>query len=123
LWGQPVSPFTYQCYGIRAGADLVNPGDTLPQPLGENLILHKARTYAYEWAEANKDTVPRSQGPDFRFLIGQEEVEFKRQLILYRKQDKEFVNNWLSSRSNELGGRGLGFYNTLTGTAGPYTQI
>ena len=123
LWGQPVAPFVYQCYGIRNGVDFSAPSDTVPQPLGEDIILAKARTYAYEWAEANKDMSPRSSGPDFRFLMAQSDAEFKRLLILYRKEDREFVLNWFISHRDALGGRGLGYYNTLAGFAGPYAQL
>lgn len=123
LWGQPVTPFTYQCYGVRNGVDLASPDDVLPEPLDEDLVLAKARSFAYNWAEANKDMVPRSSGPDWRFLIGNAEKEFKDLKVLYRKQDREFVLNWFISRGHALGGRGLGYYNTLAGFAGPYAQL
>lgn len=122
LWGQPVSPFTYQCYGIRKGSPLVAPTDIIDPSLDEELVLTLARTYAYKWAEANKDMSPRSAGPDFKFLIGADMTEYKRLLTLYRKQDKEFVDNWITSRGINLLGRNWGFYNTLAGTAGPYSQ-
>jgi hypothetical protein len=123
LWGQPVAPFTYQCYGLRNGLDLVNPGDTIPQPLDEDLVLAKARSFAYNWAEANKDITPRATGPDFRFLIGNAEREFKDLKVTYRRQDREFVLNWFIQRSNILGGHGIGYYNTLAGFAGPYGMV
>lgn len=122
LWGQPVSPFVYQCYGCRMGTDLVNASDTLPQPLGEDLILPKARDFAYEWAEANKGTTPRNVGSDFKFLRKEANDEYLKMLKQYRRQDKEFVLNWFVTRQKMLGGRGLGYYNTLAGTAGPYGQ-
>lgn len=119
LWGQPVSPFTYQCYGVRAGVDLVAPTDIIPPSLAEDLVMAKARTYAYEWAEANQGITPRNVGADFKFLKGASEAEFVKLLTLYRKQDKELCNNWLTTRGGQAGMlRGL-FYNTLSGTAGP----
>jgi hypothetical protein len=123
LWGQPVSPFTYQCYGVRNGLPLALPTDTLPVPLDEELILVKAREYAYEWAEANKDMSPRSSGPDFRYLRESAEKEFSKMKVTYRRQDREFILNWFVQRQNVLGGRGLGYYNTLAGFAGPYGQV
>jgi hypothetical protein len=119
LWGQAVTPFTYQCYGIRVGAPLVNPTDTLPPNIDEELVLAKAKHYAYEWAEANKDMSPRSSGPDFRFLMAQTDAEYIKLLTLYRKQDKEFVNNWLTSRGGQVAQRGS-YYNTLAGVAGSH---
>lgn len=121
LWGQAVSPFTYQCYGIRNGSPLVNPSDTLPPIIEEELVLARARGYAYIWAEANRDLSPRSSGPDFKFLLGASEAEYKELKTLYRKQDKEFVNNWLVQKGGRCQSNGNSYYNTLSGTAGPYS--
>lgn len=123
LWGQPVQLFTYQCYGIRRGTDLVNPTDTLPPVLGEDLVLALARSYAYEWAESNKGMAPRAQGPDFRFLSGKTLEEYKRLLIMYRRQDRETCENYYSVRGIALDSRALGYYNTISGVAGPYAQM
>jgi len=120
LWGQPVNPFTYALYGVRKGVDLVNPTDTLPVQIGEDCVLALARSYAYEWAEANKDLSPRSTGPDFRFLIGKTLDEYNKRLILYRKQDKEFANSWMSIRGLQWGGQNFGSYNTLAGVSTVY---
>jgi hypothetical protein len=123
LWGQAVTPFTYDCYGIRKGTNLVNPTDTLPPEIGEDVVLAMGRVYAYEWAEANKDMSPRSSGPDFRFLMGKAMEEYKRRLIEYRKNDKEKVDNWFSSRNLSWSGYKYGYFNTIAGVAGPYTPM
>jgi hypothetical protein len=122
LWGQPVAPFTYQCYGLRNGIDLALPGDTLPQPLDEDLILSRAKRLAYEWSEANKDITPRSSGPDFRFLIGDADKKFRELKVQYRKQDREFVLNFFAAH-RPLDTSRIGFYNTLAGFGGPTAQI
>lgn len=123
LWGQPVTPFTYQCYGLRKGTPLVNPTDTLPFSIGEDLVMARARAYAYEWAEANKSMEPRAIGPDFKFLIGKTMDEYKTLLTLYRKQDRELTNNWFSSRNPGLASRVYGYFNTISSVAGPYQQF
>lgn len=123
LWGVPVSPFTYQCYGLRSGPDLQNPTDTVPFQVGEDCIIAKAKMYAYEWAEANKSMTPRAVGPDFKFLMGAANDEFKRLLTMYRLRDKDFIDNWFSSRGPALASRAYGYYNTIAGFAGPYTQL
>lgn len=123
LWGQPVTFFTYQCYGLRRGSDLVNPSDVLPPPVGDDLVLARAYYYAYQWAEANKDQQPRSSGPDFRFLMTSKEKEFRDLLRLYRKQDMETVNNYFHQRDPDITAHAYGYYNTLAKTAGPYTQL
>jgi hypothetical protein len=123
LWGQPVSPFTYQCYGIRYGADLVNPQDTLPFQIPEELVVTRARYLAYEWAEANKDIVPRAQGPDWRFLMGAVDKEYTKLLTRYRLADKELIDNFFIQRNPSLASRAYGYYNTLAGFAGPNAQM
>jgi hypothetical protein len=123
LWGVPVSPFTYQCYGLRSGADLSAPTDTLPFQVGEDCVIAKAKVYAYEWAEANKDMTPRAMGPDFKFLVGLASDEHRKLLTMYRLRDKDFIDNWFSSKGPALASRAYGYYNTIAGFAGPYTQL
>jgi hypothetical protein len=118
LWGQAITQFTYQCYGIRRGVDLANPTDELPIAIPEELVLAKAREFAYEWAEANKDMVPRATGPDFRFLMGKAQSDYKALLIQSRREDKEFANNWCYDRGFSLYAVARGYYNTLASTAG-----
>lgn len=127
LWGQPVSPFTYQCYGLRRGVDLVLPTDTLPYSISEELVLAQAREFAYEWAESNKSMAPRASGsgylagPDFKFLMGKAHDDFQKYLTRDRKNDKEFIDNYFAIRGAELGTIGFSYYNTLAGVAGPYS--
>ena len=123
LWGVPVSPFVYQCYGLRSGTDLVNPTDTLPYQVGEDCVIAKAKIYAYEWAEANKSMTPRAMGPDFKFLIGLAQEEHKSLLKMYRLRDKDFIDNWFSLRGPNIASRAYGYYSTIAGYAGPYGQL
>lgn len=122
LWGQPVSPYTYQCYGIRRGTDLALPTDTLPLQVGEDLVMMKARGMAYEWSEANKEMSPRSVGPDYKFLRGGAEADYKKLLVKYRLVDKDFIDNWFTSHKLNPGTAGLGYYNTISGYAGVGVQ-
>jgi hypothetical protein len=87
------------------------------------LVLAKAREYAYEWSEANKDMAPRLTGPDFRFLMGKAQADFKTLLTKYRKQDKEFIDNWKQQMGVEWSSRRFGYYNSIAGVAGPYAPI
>lgn len=119
LWGQPLQLFTYQVYGCRKGTPLVAPTDTLPPAVGEDMVLAKAKYYAYEWAEAQKDIVPRATGPDFKFLMAKSDTVYKELRIMYRRQDRELVNNYL--KQGQINERlAIGIYNTLASTAAPY---
>lgn len=118
LWGQPIQLFTYQCYGVRSGLDLVNPNDTIPFQMREETVIARAKDYAYEWAEANKDMSPRSSGPDFKYLRGATMAEYKELLQKDRQIDKDFVDNWIVSRNLSYGSVWHSYYNTVSGVAG-----
>jgi hypothetical protein len=119
LWGAAITPYSFQIYGIRNGTDLVNPTDTLPPPVAEDLVLALAKKYVYEWAEANKDIQPRSSGPDFKFLLEQTMSEYKRLLIRARREDKELMDNYFSVRPPYVRER-FGYYDTRTGYSTTY---
>jgi hypothetical protein len=119
LWGAPTYNVNYQLYGIRSGTDLVNPTDTLPFAVGQDCVVALARVYAYEWAEANKGTSPRNVGPDFKYLMGAAKAEYESLLGIYRRADRERVDNWYTSYRIDDGSSLWAFYNTLGGTANP----
>jgi hypothetical protein len=123
LWGQPIQLFTYQCYGVRNGVDLINPNDVLPLQLREETVMARAYDYAYEWAESHKDMTPRSTGPDWKYLRGATMEEYKRLLQKDKQVDKDFVDSWITQRAPGLAGRGIGYFNSITGFAGPYSQL
>lgn len=118
LWGAPffTTPWNWQLYGLRKGTDLALPTDTLPPAVGEDCVLALARQYAYEWAEANKGDIPRNQGTDFRFLIGEAKSDYNRLFRDYRRQDRNTINNWDSVRQEAFYAR-VPYYSTQSGTA------
>ena len=119
LWGAPLSNRAYQIYGIRKGVDLVNNSDTLPPAITEEAIVALAKFYAYEWAEANKGAIPRNQGPDFKFLMGETKARYNELFKKLRQQDREYVDNWFSVRRSALFGKYWAVYNSVSGTAFP----
>jgi len=120
LWGQPSYVLTYQLYGIRKGPPLVLDTDVLPTAIGEDCVEALARAYAYEWAEANKGDLPRSQGSDYRMLMGAANAEYKRLYAEYRKEDREKVDNWFGVvRRRGWLGTGEPFYSAIGQTGWP----
>jgi hypothetical protein len=118
LWGQPVQQFTYQVYGLRRGADLTLPGDTLPVPVGEDLVIERAKEWVYEWAESNRDILPRGVAPDYKFLMQQSAATYRAMLIEYRRQDKNFLNNYRIIGAPATRTRIFGHFNSISMTAG-----
>lgn len=119
LWGVPVNTFTYDCYGIRRGMPLASPADTLPFAVGEDVVLAKARYYAYEWAMANQGLTPRNVGADFKFLMAQTLDTYHKLLIDYRRQDRERMDNYKISNWPIWAAGVYQYYNTIGKTAGP----
>ncbi|MGH7184492.1 MAG: hypothetical protein ACREJN_21310 [Nitrospiraceae bacterium] len=119
LWGVPLSNRSYQLYGIRRGVDLDNPTDELPACITEEVIMERAKTYAYEWAEANKGALPKNQGPDYKFLMGECTARYSALFKKLRQQDRETVDSWFSIRRSSLYGKYWAQYNTISGTAYP----
>jgi hypothetical protein len=122
LWGIPVTPFTYDVYALRRGTDLAKPTDALPFNIGEDMVIALAKYYAYEWAEANKDMEPRNNGPDYRFLMGQTMAWYRKLRTQYQIADKEAVDNFFHVREADVAAMAYGYYNTVAGVSGPYTQ-
>lgn len=119
LWGIPTFNVNYQLYGIRHGVELVKPTDILPYVIGQDVVMARAKYYAYEWAEANKDTTPRNQGPDFKFLMGSANKEYSELFRKYRQLDRDRVDHWFATRTRSNYSKWLAFFNSQAGVASP----
>lgn len=119
LWGAPQYSLNYQLLYIDKGKDLVNPTDILPYAIGEDVVLAKARVYAYEWAEAKKGALERNQGPDYRFLMGAAQKDYDFLFKNYRREDRETCDNFFCAGRTSLYGRFFAQYNSISGTANP----
>ena len=119
LWPIPATEITYQLYGIRKGAPLVNDSDTLPPQIGEDCVIALAKAYAYEWAEANKGDVPRGAGSDYRFLIQSTRSDFKRLYADYRRTDRALVDNFRKRGYPSYAWAQNGYYSAYAGVASP----
>lgn len=120
LWGQPSFVLTYQLYGTRNGPALVNPTDTIPIQIGEDVVMAKARYYAYEWAEANRES--SRGGGNFLMLKRETLAEYKSLYRSYRMRDRAAVDNFMT-RCRTSGGTGTGVwepnYSAIAGVANP----
>ena len=97
LWPGPQSQYLYQYWGLRFGTDLVAPNDTLPDGIPESMVLARARINLYMQAEANKNPAnPRGAGADYRFLVGESEKIYKRELLQARLDDRNKVDIFVS---------------------------
>lgn len=119
LWGVPQTNRAYQLYGIRRGTDLVANTDTLPPVITEECVTAMAKYYAFEWAEANKGDMPRNQGTDYKFLMGETKARYTDVFRKLRMQDREYIDSWFAVRRSSLYGKYFAQYNSISGTAYP----
>jgi hypothetical protein len=131
LWSGPLYPWTYQLYGLRDGAAFVNNSDTLPPQIGEDCVMALAKSYAYQWCEANwqsggawgktkpnylalmqtlVNNNPKRGGPG----------EYNRLFVEYRQRDRAAVSNFNTRmRRSWTWPNSQGFYDALSGYASP----
>ena len=92
MWPAPLDNYTYIGSGYRSGSVFTNvtPGvtDVVPPQVGEDIVMAKAKMYAYEWCIANTDKAPK--GVDFRFVYGASMAEYGKLLPDYIMKDQEF---------------------------------
>jgi hypothetical protein len=97
LWPAPTTGITYVAEGLLRAADFDNtaPGtsDTVTPPLDEDVVMEKAKEYAYEWCLANLDKLkPEQRKGDYSFLMGKAQANFKRLVNQYILLDESFSN-------------------------------
>lgn len=92
LWPNPLSVLPYTYGYLRRGPRLTQPGDTVPYPFTEELILWRAKEAAFVWKEAQRgEEIQRGSGADWKFLIEQARDEFKIALKPIKDRDSDLV--------------------------------
>lgn len=114
LWPAPQQSLTYVASGYCSEKDFDNtsPGfsDTVIPPLGEDVVIERAKMLAYEYAIAN----PKIVGPgDFQYLHGMALKEYNRLTNQYIFKDEAF-----SKRNTIPAAEQAGYANNL-----PWVQM
>lgn len=118
LYPQPLSTLPYALAAVSTGPQLVNPTDTLPFPLTEDLVKVKSRIVAYEWKEAQKGAdQKRGSGADYRFLMQAAQTEYEDRLLPVKKIDRDLVDNFIVKIRRRPATIGAPFYSAITGQA------
>jgi hypothetical protein len=89
IWPAPLNGYTYVGSFFRRGAPFVLDTDQVNPMLSESLVISLAKTYAYEWAIANKD-LPVAAKKGWQFALGVARKEFEGSLNDYILKDEEF---------------------------------
>jgi hypothetical protein len=119
MWPAPTSVVSYMTYYVDRGADLTSNQDALPEPITEDVVLTKARWYAYEWAEARKDVMAsKGSGANYSVLMKGAEEAFLARLKTLRLLDKDNVDAFMSRMNGSAGFAVNPWYNAGTSRAG-----
>lgn len=118
LYPHPLAQLPYALYGEQNLPALTNPGDTIPYPLTEECVLHRARELAYEWKESQKgDDTHRGSGADWKFLRGAAKAEYDDRIKDIRKSDRDLVDSFVTKIRRRNATLGAPFYSAVTNTA------
>lgn len=93
LWGHPLStlPYTFGCQ--CNWPPLVNPNDTVPWPLTDELVKWRAYEVLYQWCESQKGTdIERGSGANWQFLSQAARTEYDKRLKQARNMDRHIVD-------------------------------
>jgi hypothetical protein len=121
LWPQQLSYVPYSFSYRRRGQELVNPLDTVPYPLTEELVMHRAKEVLYLFKEAQKgEDMQRGSGANWLLLAQAAKSEYDDILDKIRAIDANLHNDFLThveryfgdgeAYSNRLGGLNIGGY-------------
>jgi hypothetical protein len=93
LWGHPITqlPYTFLCQCNWPA--LVNPTDTVPYPLTEEILKFRTYQEIALWKESQKgDEMERGSGANWQFLWGAHQKEYKDDLRQIRIMDRHLVD-------------------------------
>lgn len=93
LWPHPISQLSYTFMCQCNLPPLVNPTDTLPFPLTDELVRTRANEILAIWKEGQKgDDMERGSGANWQFLAKAHHEEYKDQLRQIRIMDRHLVD-------------------------------
>ena len=93
LWGHPLTslPYTFNCQCNWPA--LVNPNDTVPYPLTEEILKFRTYQEIALWKESQKgDDMERGSGANWQFLWKAHQEEYKDDLRQIRIMDRHLVD-------------------------------
>jgi hypothetical protein len=118
LYPNPSTAISYQTYYVWTGPELINNSDELPYPITQDVVLEKAKTYAYEWAEARKDVMAaKGSGANYLMLKKEAQSTFDIRLKGLRLLDKDAVDAFNIDMNSFMGQYRMPYFNSPAGRA------
>lgn len=104
LWPHPLSILPYSFHYVFRGPQLVNPSDTVPYPLTEEVVIEQARVQSYLWKEAQKgENIERGAGADYKFLAQAAEKVYQRKIKPLKIVDSGLLELYLNKFRRDIG--------------------
>lgn len=101
-WPAPSVGYTYIGSYFRSGQPFSALTESVPYPLGEDLIQARGKMLAYEWCSLNLDKLPvEMRKADFRFLIGASAKEYSILLNGYILKSEGMTNRHIINTPNQ----------------------
>jgi hypothetical protein len=113
LYPHPISqlPYTFVC--LCNTVPLINPTDTVPFPLTDELVKWRAYEVLYQWKESQKgDDMERGSGANWQFLSQAARKEYDDRLKKIRLKDRNLVDLYFQKASLTTAYGGEPFMNT-----------
>lgn len=118
LYPNPSTAISYQTYYVSNGPDLINNSDEVPYPITQDVVLEKARTYAYEWREARKDVMSaKGSGGNYMALKKVAQDSFDSRLKALRLIDKDAVDSFNINMNSFVSSMRMPYFNSPVGRA------
>jgi hypothetical protein len=102
LWPHPATAKSYHCLYQRRGTDFSAPTDSVPDVIGEALLIERACYYIYQWAMQTGQT-PNGKAVDWRFLMQQSQAEYKEGLRQSAREDNDTYEEMLHTFNERAG--------------------
>jgi len=98
LYPHPVVRRSYPALYSHRGLDFVDDTDTLPAIIPDEVLMHRAKFYAYEWAAANSSQHAELRDVNWQYLRSQSMANYAKDIEKAKRNDEEiFRQNYVES--------------------------
>lgn len=96
LYPHPIIARSYPALYQRRGIDFASPTETIPDIIPDEVLMMRAKYWAYEWAAANSAAHAELRGVNWAYLRTSVDVDYRKDLFEAQKQDEEiFQQNYV----------------------------
>ena len=95
MWPHPTAQISYRALYQKRVSKLVDPADSIPVQIPDEVLQDRTLYRAYQWCEANKGARVELQGSNWQSLWTEVNNNYAQKLQQAKVQDEEiFIQNW-----------------------------